>query len=33
MQALAPAVLLLYATALYMLAAEFFATKDLFLTE
>ncbi|MEW5986176.1 MAG: hypothetical protein AB1791_06050 [Chloroflexota bacterium] len=32
-QALAPAVLLLYATILFMLAANFFATKDLFLTE
>ena len=32
-QALAPALLLLYATILFMLAAEFFTTKDLFLTE
>lgn len=32
-QALAPAILLLYATILFMLAANFFATKDLFLTE
>ena len=32
-QALAPGVLLLYATLLFMLAAEFFAIKDLFLTE
>jgi hypothetical protein len=32
-QALAPAILLLYATILFMLAADLFATKDLFLTE
>jgi hypothetical protein len=32
-QALAPAVLLLYATILFMLAADMFATKDLHLTE
>jgi len=32
-QALAPAVLLLYATLLVMLAADLFATKDLDLTE
>lgn len=32
-QALAPAVLLLYATFLFLLAADFFSTKDLFLTE
>ena len=32
-QALAPAILLLYATALFLLAAEFFASKDLFLFE
>jgi hypothetical protein len=32
-QALAPAVVLLYATVLFLLAAEFFANKDLHLTE
>lgn len=32
-QALAPAILLLYATVLFLLAADFFSTKDLFLTE
>ncbi len=32
-QALAPAILLLYATILFMLAADFFATKDLHLAE
>ena len=32
-QALAPAILLLYATALFLLAAEFFAGKDLYLFE
>lgn len=32
-QALAPAILLLYATILFMLAADLFATKDLFLSE
>ena len=32
-QALAPAILLLYATILFMLAADLFATKDLFLAE
>jgi hypothetical protein len=32
-QALAPAILLLYATILFMLAASFFATKDLHFTE
>jgi hypothetical protein len=32
-QALAPAILLLYATILFMLAADLFANKDLFLTE
>lgn len=32
-QALAPAILLLYATILFMLAADLFASKDLFLTE
>ncbi len=32
-QALAPAILLLYATILFMLAADFFATKDMQLTE
>lgn len=32
-QALAPAILLLYATILFMLAADFFATKDLYLVE
>ena len=32
-QALAPALLLLYATLLFMLAADLFATKDLFLVE
>ncbi|MBP8003068.1 MAG: hypothetical protein KA314_26820 [Chloroflexi bacterium] len=32
-QALAPAILLLYATILFMLAADLFATKDLHLTE
>ena len=32
-QALAPAILLLYATGLFILAASFFARKDLFLTE
>lgn len=32
-QALAPAILLLYATILFMLAADLFATKDLNLTE
>jgi hypothetical protein len=32
-QALAPAVLILYATILFMLAADIFATKDLHLTE
>jgi hypothetical protein len=32
-QALAPAVLILYATILFMLAADVFATKDLHLTE
>ncbi|MCI0398901.1 MAG: hypothetical protein L0332_16325 [Chloroflexi bacterium] len=32
-QALAPAILLLYATILFLLAADFLATKDLFLTE
>lgn len=33
LQALAPAILLLYATVLFLLAADFFATKDLFLSE
>lgn len=32
-QALAPAILLLYATVLFLLAADLFSTKDLFLTE
>lgn len=32
-EALAPAILLLYATILFMLAADLFANKDLFLTE
>lgn len=32
-QALAPALLLLYATILFILAADLFATKDLYLTE
>ncbi|MGH2538012.1 MAG: hypothetical protein ACRDHL_11505 [Candidatus Promineifilaceae bacterium] len=32
-QALAPTVLLFYAAILYLLAADFFATKDLYLTE
>lgn len=32
-QALAPAILLLYATILFLLAADLFSTKDLFLTE
>ena len=32
-QALAPGILLLYATVLFMLAADLFATKNLFLTE
>jgi len=32
-QALAPAVILLYATILFMLAADFFASKDLDFTE
>jgi|GEM_PF-930470 len=32
-QALAPAVILLYATLLFMLAADLFATKDLYLVE
>lgn len=32
-EALAPATLLLYATILFMLAADFFATKDIYLTE
>ena len=33
LQALAPAILLLYATVLFLLAADFFANKDLFLSE
>ncbi len=33
LQALAPALLIIYATLLFLLAAEFFATKDLFLVE
>jgi hypothetical protein len=33
LQALAPAILLVYATALFLLASKFFARKDLFLTE
>lgn len=33
LQALAPAMLLLYATVLFLLAADFFSTKDLFLSE
>jgi uncharacterized membrane protein YciS (DUF1049 family) len=33
LQALAPAMLLLYATVLFLLAADLFATKDLFLSE
>lgn len=33
LQALAPALLVLYATFLFMLAADFFANKDLYLTE
>ncbi|MDX1663769.1 MAG: hypothetical protein R3272_08245 [Candidatus Promineifilaceae bacterium] len=32
-QALAPAILLLYATVLFLLAAEFFSSKDLYLLE
>lgn len=32
-QALAPAILILYATFLFLIAAELFATKDIFLTE
>lgn len=32
-QSLAPAILLLYATILFLLAADFLATKDLYLTE
>jgi hypothetical protein len=32
-QALAPALLLLYATILFVLAADLFASKDLYLTE
>lgn len=32
-QALAPAIILLYATILFVLAADLFSTKDLFLTE
>jgi hypothetical protein len=33
LQALAPAILLIYATGLFILASSFFARKDLFLTE
>ena len=33
LQALAPAILLLYATGLFLLASKFFAKKDLFFTE
>lgn len=32
-QALAPAVIIIYATVLFVLAADFFASKDIFLTE
>jgi hypothetical protein len=32
-QSLAPAIMLLYATILFLLAADFLATKDLYLTE